>query len=65
MDGWDSIKDSEFFSLEGFAFAFSQMFNVSTPPNRLTPEFQIYKKYKDFEIRRYDVARSLTVHKTH
>ena len=53
MDAWDAIKDNEFFSLEGFVFAFSQMLSVSTPPNRFTPEFQIYKKYKDWEIRRY------------
>ena len=52
MDGWDAIKDQDFPSLEGFIFAFSQMFQLSRPPNRLTPEFHIYKKYKDFEIRR-------------
>lgn len=53
VDAWDSIEDNEFFSLEGFRFAFGQMISVSLPPNRYTPEFQIYKKYKDFEIRRY------------
>ena len=53
VDAWDALKSNEFFSLEGFVFAFRQMVSVSTPPNRFTPEFQIYKKYKDWEIRRY------------
>lgn len=53
VDGWDAIHDNSFPSLEGFVFAFSQMFQVSKPPNRLTPEFQVYKKYKGWEIRRY------------
>lgn len=52
VDAWDAIEDNEYLSLEGFVFAFSQMFSVSIPPNRFTPEFQIYKKYKNFEIRR-------------
>lgn len=53
VDAWDAIEDNEFFSLEGFIFAFKQMVSVSRPPNRFTPEFQIYKRYKDWEIRRY------------
>jgi len=28
------------------------MFQVSKPPDRFTPEYQIYKKYKGWEIRR-------------
>jgi hypothetical protein len=53
VDAWDAIQDNEFFSVEGFIFAFSQMFQLHKPPNRFTPEFQIYKKYKNWEIRRY------------
>jgi hypothetical protein len=53
VDAWDAIEDNEFPSLEGFKFAFSQMFQVSKPPNRFTPEYQIFKKYKGWEIRRY------------
>ncbi|KAK9804190.1 hypothetical protein WJX72_000175 [[Myrmecia] bisecta] len=53
VDAWDAVEDNEFFSLEAFVFAFKQMAQVSTPPNRFTPEFQIYKRYKDWEIRRY------------
>jgi len=59
VDAWDSLEDNEFFSLEGFVFAVGQMLrgirhcSVSLPPNRFTPEFQIYKKYKDWEIRRW------------
>ena len=29
---------------------------VSKPPNRFTPEFQVYKKYKGWEIRRQVLA---------
>ncbi len=54
MDAWDALEDNEFFSLEGLTFAFKQMLSVSKPPDRFTPEFQIYKKYKDWEIRRYN-----------
>jgi hypothetical protein len=34
VDAWDAIQDNEFFSVEGFIFAFSQMFQVllSCPP---------------------------------
>lgn len=54
VDAWDAIEDNEFPSLEGFHYAFvRQMFQVSKPPNRYTPEYQIYKRYKDWEIRRY------------
>ena len=52
MDAWDAVKKNEFFSPEAFIFAFSQMFQLSKPPNRFTPEFQIYKKFKGWEIRR-------------
>jgi hypothetical protein len=53
VDAWDALEDNEFFSLEGLTFAFKQMLSVSKPPDRFMPEFQIYKKYKDWEIRRY------------
>lgn len=53
VDAWDAVQNNRFFSPEAFVFAFSQMLQVSKPPNRFTPEFQIYKKYKGWEIRRY------------
>lgn len=53
VDGWDCLEDQEFFSVEGFSFVMAQMLQVSKPPNRVTPEFMILKKYKDWEIRRY------------
>ena len=53
VDAWDCLKDQEFPSLEGFAFVAQQMFQLGKPPNRYTPEFQIWKKYKEWEIRRY------------
>lgn len=52
MDGWDCLEDQEYFSVEGFSFVMAQMLQVSKPPNRVTPEFMILKKYKDWEIRR-------------
>jgi hypothetical protein len=32
VDAWDAIQDNEFFSIEGFIFAFSQMFQVQSSP---------------------------------
>ncbi|CAL8463772.1 g3306 [Coccomyxa elongata] len=53
VDGWDCLEDQEYFSVEGFSFVMGQMLQLSKPPNRVTPEFIILKKYKDWEIRRY------------
>ncbi len=61
IDGWDCLEDQEFFSIEGFAFVLRQMLQVSKPPNRLTPEFCILKKYKDWEIRRFDQPQHLVI----
>ena len=52
VDGWDNLSDEEFPSLEGFAFVLRQMLQVSKPPNRPTIEFNILKKYHEWEIRR-------------
>ncbi len=52
VDGWDCLEDQEYFSVEGFSFVMGQMLQLSKPPNRVTPEFMILKKYKDWEIRR-------------
>ena len=52
MDGWDNLSDEEFPSLEGFAFVLRQMLQVSKPPNRPTIEFNILKKYHEWEVRR-------------
>lgn len=63
VDAWDCLKDQEFFSLEGFAFVMRQMAQVSKPPNRITPEFNIMKKYKEWEIRRWvGLLKSSSMH---
>lgn len=60
VDAWDAIEHQEFPSLEGFLYAFGQMLQLNRPPpNRLTPEFQIWKRYKDWEIRRWAVASAI------
>ena len=62
VDGWDCLTNQEFFSLEGAAFVVRQMVQVSKPPNRPTPEFNIMKKYKDWEIRRWDWPPAISAH---
>lgn len=52
VDAWDCLEKQDFLSLEGIAFVLRQMFQVSKPPNRPTPEFMVLKKYNDWEIRR-------------
>ena len=52
VDGWDCLKDQEFPSLEAFAFTLRQMLQAAKPPHRYTPEFLIFKKFKDWEIQR-------------
>ena len=52
VDAWDCLQDQEFPSLEAYGFVLRQLFQLAKPPNRYTPEFLIFKKYKDWEIRR-------------
>jgi len=47
------LKNQEFPSPEAFGFVARQMFQLAKPPNRYTPEYMIFKKYHEWEIRRY------------
>ncbi|KAK9837901.1 hypothetical protein WJX74_007465 [Apatococcus lobatus] len=54
LDAWDAIKNQEFFSFEGFKHVLSQMLTTQKIPDLDGPKFQIMKKMKTYEIRRYD-----------
>ncbi|KXZ41448.1 hypothetical protein GPECTOR_463g374 [Gonium pectorale] len=54
IDTWDSIRNQEFFSLEGFADFFSQLLSFYSTPGLETPQYTILRRAKDYEVRRYD-----------
>jgi len=62
IDEWDSIKNQEFFSVEGFADFFKQLLQPFSAPDLETPGFTLLKRMSDFQVRRYKpfiVAESL------
>ncbi|CAL8466016.1 g5552 [Coccomyxa elongata] len=55
LDYWDAIENQKYFSWEAFGHVLQQMADVSRIPKDLpTPYYIILKKFKEFEIRRYD-----------
>lgn len=52
-DVWDGIQDNSFLSVEGVAYLLSQLTNPRTTPRLDGPQYIVYKKTKDYEIRQY------------
>lgn len=52
IDYWDSIKNNDYFSLEGFLDVFRQL-RIYKTPNLETPTYQILKRAADYEVRKY------------
>ena len=57
LDAWDAIKNQEWFSIEGFRHVLSQMLSLQRVPDLDGPKYQIMKKMKTYEIRRFALAR--------
>ncbi|BDA48214.1 probable heme-binding-like protein At3g10130, chloroplastic at C-terminar half [Coccomyxa sp. Obi] len=55
LDYWDAIENQQYFSWEAFGHVLQQMTDVSRIPKDLpTPFYTVLKKFKEFEVRRYD-----------
>ncbi|KAG2497077.1 hypothetical protein HYH03_005072 [Edaphochlamys debaryana] len=54
IDMWDSIRNQEFFSVEGFVDFFKQLLSFYTTPKIETPEYTILRRALDYEVRRYE-----------
>ncbi|GAV59728.1 SOUL domain-containing protein/DUF2358 domain-containing protein [Cephalotus follicularis] len=52
VDFWDSIKNNDYFSLEGFGDVFKQL-RIYKTPDLETPKYQILKRTANYEVRRY------------
>ncbi|XP_021614793.1 uncharacterized protein LOC110616661 isoform X2 [Manihot esculenta] len=52
LDFWDSIKNNEYFSLEGLWDVFKQL-RIYKTPDLETPKYQILKRTGGYEIRKY------------
>ncbi|KAL2929382.1 hypothetical protein RDABS01_034793 [Bienertia sinuspersici] len=52
VDYWDSIKNNDYFSMEGLQEVFRQLRMYKTPDLE-TPKYQILKKAADYEVREY------------
>ncbi|XP_078432326.1 SOUL heme-binding family protein [Wolffia australiana] len=53
VDIWDSIQNNDYFSFEGLLDFFKQLRYYKTPELQ-TPRYEILKRTKDYEIRRYE-----------
>ncbi|KAL9224022.1 hypothetical protein vseg_000097 [Gypsophila vaccaria] len=53
VDYWDSIKNNDYFSLEGLWEVFKQLRMYKTPDLE-TPKYQILRRAADYEVRKYD-----------
>lgn len=53
VDFWDSIKNNEYFSLEGLWDVFKQL-RIYKTPDLGTPEYQILKRTANYEVRKYE-----------
>lgn len=53
VDYWDSIKDNEYFSLEGVTDLLKQLQYFKTPDLE-TPEYKVLKRTSVYEIRKYE-----------
>ncbi|KAJ9163156.1 hypothetical protein P3X46_022855 [Hevea brasiliensis] len=52
LDFWDSIKNNEYFSLEGLWDVFKQL-RIYKTPDLETPKYQILKRTASYEVRKY------------
>ncbi|KDP32346.1 hypothetical protein JCGZ_13271 [Jatropha curcas] len=52
LDFWDSIKNNEYFSLEGLWDVFKQL-KIYKTPDLETPKYQILKRTSSYEVREY------------
>lgn len=52
LDLWDSIKNNDYFSLEGFLDVLKQL-RIYKTPDLETPKYQILKRTANYEVRRY------------
>lgn len=53
VDIWDSIKNNDYFSLEGLWEVFRQL-RIYKTPDLETPKYQILKRNGSYEVRKYD-----------
>lgn len=54
VDTWDSIENQKYLSPEGVAEVMKQIFDFSQTPDLDTPGYTVLKKFRDYEVRRYD-----------
>ncbi|PON41608.1 SOUL heme-binding protein [Trema orientale] len=52
LDLWDSIKNNDYFSLEGLWDVFKQL-RIYKTPDLGTPKYQILKRTANYEVRKY------------
>ncbi|GAB4832913.1 hypothetical protein Ancab_006932 [Ancistrocladus abbreviatus] len=52
MDYWDSIKNNEYFSVEGLRDVLKQL-RIYKTPDLESPKYQILKRATDYEVRKY------------
>ncbi|OIT22782.1 PREDICTED: uncharacterized protein LOC109217134 isoform X1 [Nicotiana attenuata] len=53
VDYWDSIKNNEYFSLEGLLEVIKQL-RIYKTPDLETPSYQILRRTTTYEVRKYD-----------
>ncbi|XP_051150151.1 uncharacterized protein LOC127264693 [Andrographis paniculata] len=53
MDYWDSIKNNEYFSIEGLLDVIKQL-RVYKTPDLETPKYRILKRTANYEVRKYE-----------
>ncbi|KAL9280083.1 putative SOUL hem-binding protein [Arabidopsis thaliana] len=53
LDLWDSIKNNDYFSLEGLVDVFKQL-RIYKTPDLETPKYQILKRTANYEVRNYE-----------
>ncbi|KAM7275932.1 hypothetical protein ACFE04_017798 [Oxalis oulophora] len=53
VDYWDSIKNNEYFSVEGLLDVLRQL-RIYKTPDLETPKYQILRRTADYEVRKYD-----------
>ncbi|XP_009374064.1 LOW QUALITY PROTEIN: uncharacterized protein LOC103963003 [Pyrus x bretschneideri] len=52
VDFWDSIKNNDYFSLEGLLDVFKQL-RIYKTPDLQTPKYEILKRTANYEVRKY------------
>ncbi|KAG2493405.1 hypothetical protein HYH03_008531 [Edaphochlamys debaryana] len=54
VDYWDALNRNAFLSLEGLQEVVRQFLDPAVTPPIETPKYSVLKRYKDYEIRKYD-----------